>query len=130
MLLARSCQLRPCSYTWYAPNPTIRRATRTTAAVSPLGPQLRLWLTLTGVIGRRPPPLAATAGRLPAGRAPADLEPADLEPADLEPVDLEPVDFEPVDLIEVREPADEAVAFAPARAPAAFVADREPAALV
>src|SRR5438046_10299712 len=81
----------------------IRRAASPTAADRAIGPQFRPWLTLTGAIGRRPPPLpAAAAGRLLDGRAPADFAPADVAPADFAPADLAPAD-----LVEDRDPADE-----------------------
>src|SRR6185312_7148561 len=70
-------------------------ATRITTANIAIGPQLRPWLTLTGAIGRRPPPF--TAGREPpalaalaAGRPAALAAEADLEAA-LEAAALAPV---------------------------------------
>src|SRR6266545_2365871 len=56
--LARSCQVSSLLKTWYTPKPTMPIASSATNVLSMIGPQLRPWLTLTGVIGGRlPPPL-------------------------------------------------------------------------
>src|SRR2546429_5638034 len=69
-----SIGLNPC----HTPNPMIPAASSATAVNSAMGPQLRPWLTLTGVIGGRPPPLAALfdAGALADVDLPAGLAPA------------------------------------------------------
>ena len=63
------------------------------------------------MIGRRPPPLPAAAGRLPDGRAPADLVEDRVPPA----------------LVAVRVPADEPPDLAADLEAADFVVDRVPA---
>src|SRR3989442_999019 len=74
MPFARSCQLRPWSYTCHPAKLTMPSAISTTPPTSPIETQLRPWLTRIGATGRRPPPLPPLAGRAPAaGRALAAL---------------------------------------------------------
>src|SRR2546429_8900784 len=72
------CHVSTGLNTCQTPNPMIPMAISPTSENSAIGPQLMPWPTLTGVIGGRPPPLAAPftglAGLvvdLPAGLAPA-----------------------------------------------------------
>src|SRR3954447_6230830 len=54
---ARSSHVLLFWKTWNAPKPMIPRAITPTRANRAIGPQLRPWLTLIGVIGLRGPPL-------------------------------------------------------------------------
>src|SRR5689334_21022374 len=72
-----------------APKPTIATATRITAVSRAIGPHERCWVTLTGVIGRRPLPppaggLAPPPDLGPLGRA----EPPGLPPVAVDLPDL------------------------------------------
>src|SRR5689334_18654614 len=67
ILAARSPHDWPFWKTWKAPKPMIPTAIRPTMANSAIGPQLRPWLTLTGVIGLRGPPPAFLPGVFLAG---------------------------------------------------------------
>src|SRR5690606_2372987 len=66
MPATRSCHVPSLAFlsTGIAAITMINRATTPAPANKTIGPQLRPWLTLTGVTGRRPlPPLPAVCGR-------------------------------------------------------------------
>src|SRR6266545_4720545 len=80
--LARSCQVSSLLKTWYTPKPTMPIASSATNVLSMIGPQLRPWLTLTGVIGGRlPPPLPPVFAGVAAFVADRPAAPADFAAA-------------------------------------------------
>src|SRR3954453_13799064 len=82
ILAALSCHVSLPFIEANTPYPMMPTAISTTTPASAIGPQLRLPLTLPGVVGLRPFPCGRAPGRLP------DLDPVDLAPADLAPADL------------------------------------------
>src|SRR2546429_2491209 len=61
MAPAWSFQVSLLLKTWYTPKPMMPTASSPTTVKSAIGPQLRPWLTFTGVTGGRPPPLPPPA---------------------------------------------------------------------